>query len=171
MPMDREQPSPERPRPELSPGHPEFDAFLSTALGDGADGAGMTVMSALARIGLDPWSEAARLSDLPREAAVEALAASLGRLPAGSWTLPADLRSLVDVARRLADDLPRSHRPVDAPGRPAAAAASRPASEQARGPLTWLLYAAIAFGFYLLVSQLQPDHQLEPASRAPAAQQ
>lgn len=154
-----ELPRPELPRPELSPGHPELDAFLSTPLGDGADGVGMTVMSALARIGLDPWSEAARLSDLPREAAVEALAASLGRLPAGSWTLPADLRSLAEVARRLADDLPRRHRPVDAPGRPAAAAAS----EQARGPLNWLLYAAIAFGFYLLVSQMQPERQLEPA--------
>jgi hypothetical protein len=175
MTIDREQPNPERPRPELSPGHPEFDAFLSAPLGEGADGVGITVMSALARIGLDPWSEAARLSDLPREAAVEALALSLGKLPPGSWTPAGDPRSLADIARRLADGLPRSHRPVDAPRRPAGAAESRPAakapaSSKGARPLTWLLYAAIAVAFYLLLSQLQPDHQFEPVARPPTEQ-
>ncbi|MBL6614766.1 MAG: hypothetical protein ISP45_12190 [Reyranella sp.] len=170
-----ELPRPELPRPELSIGHPEFDAFLSAPVGEDTDGVGLSVMSALARIGLDPWSEAARLSDLPRDAAVEALALSLGQLPPGSWTLAGDLRSLADVARRLADCLPRSHRPVDAPGQPSNAAEPRPAmvaaARKAGGPLAWALYAAIAVGFYLLFSQLQPDHQFEPASRAPTAQQ
>jgi hypothetical protein len=36
--------------------------------------------------------------------------------------------------------------------------------------MLWLLYAAIAVGFYLLFSQLQPDYQLEPASRASTQQ-
>jgi hypothetical protein len=175
MDFDRESPNPEQPRPELSPGHPEFDAFLSAPLGEGADAVGLTVMSALARVGLDPWTEAARLADLPRETAAEALALSLGQLPPGSWTLAGDLRALTEVARRLADSLPRSHRPVDAPGHPPAVATSRlakvAAASKAGRPLAWALYAAIAVAFYLLLSQLQPDHQLEPASRAPTAQQ
>lgn len=161
-----EPPSPELPRPELSVGHPEFDAFLSAPVGEDADGVGLTVMSALARIGLDPWSEAARLSDLPHDAAVEALAVTLGRLPAGSWAPAGDLRTLGDLARRLAECLPRSHRPIAGPGRPATAARPQPAARTVSGPMLWLLYAAIAVGFYMLFSQLQADNQLEPSSRA-----
>ena len=157
------------PRPELSIGHPEFDAFLSAPVGEDANGVGLTVMSALARIGLDPWSEAARLSDLPHDAAVEALAVTLGQLPVGSWKQPGDLGTLGDLARRLADCLPRSHRPVAEPGRPAGTA-SRRAARTVSGPMLWVIYAAIALGFYMLFSQLQPERQLEPASPPPTQQ-
>ena len=169
-----ELPCPELPRPELSIGHPEFDAFLSAPVGEGADGVELSVMSALARIGLDPWSEAARLSDLPRDAAVEALALTLRKLSAGSRHPADDLRNLADLARRLADCLPRSHRrveqPVEQPAEPSLPAKTA-ASKKAGGPLSWLLYVAIACGFYLLFSQLQPDHQFEPGSRASTTQQ
>src|SRR5690242_19308420 len=122
------------PRPELPIGHPEFDAFLSASIGEDADGVGVTVMSALARLGLDPWSEAARLSDLPREAAVAALVLTLGRLPAGSWQRAGDQVDdqvgdrvgVGDLARRLADCLPRSHRPVSQPGQSPDTARPRP---------------------------------------------
>jgi len=157
-----ELPRPELPRPELSVGHPEFDAFLSAPVGEDANGVGLSVMSALARIGLDPWSEAARLSDLPRDAAVEALALTLGKLPAGSGQ-PADDGGLAERARRLANCLPRNHLPVEAAGRPAGGARSQPAARTVSGPLLWLFYAAIAGGFYFLFSQLQPERQLEPA--------
>jgi hypothetical protein len=159
-----ELPRPELPRPELSIGHPEFDAFLSAPVGEDADGVGLSVMSALARIGLDPWSEAARLSDLPHDAAVEALVLTLGKLPAGSWKQAGDLRTLGNLAQRLADCLPRNHRPIAEPGRPAGATRSRPPAKTVSGPMLWLFYAAIAVGFYLLFSQLQPERQLEPAS-------
>jgi hypothetical protein len=165
-----ELPRPELPRPELSIGHPEFDAFLSAPVGEDADGVELTVMSALARIGLDPWSEAARLSDLPRDVAVEALAMTLAKLPAGSWKRAGNLPDLGDLARRLSDCLPGSHRPVAVPGGPAGAARSRPAAKTLSGPLLWLVYAAVAVGFYMLLSQWQPEHQLEPASR-PSTQQ
>ena len=154
-------PRPELPRPELSIGHPEFDAFLSAPVGEDADGVGLSVMSALARIGLDPWSEAARLSDLPRDAAVEALTLTLGKLPAGSGR-PADDRSDLERARRLADCLPRSHLAVEAASRRASVVKARPAPRTVSGPLIWLFYAAIAVGFYFLFSQLQPERQLEP---------
>ncbi len=160
-----ELPRPGLPRPELSIGHPEFDAFLSAIVGADADGVELSVMSALARLGLDPWSEAARLSDLPRHAAVEALTLTLGKLPAGGWKPADDLRNLADLAHRLADCLPRNHRPVD---RPVDLPVDRPGTVSR--PKLWLFYAAIAVGFYMLLSQVQFDHQLEPASR-PSTQQ
>lgn len=157
-----ELPRPELPRPELSIGHPEFDAFLSAPVDEDADGGGLSVMSALARIGLDPWSEAARLSDLPRDAAVEALAVMLGKLPAGSGQPADDRRGLAERARQLADCLPRSHLPVEAAARPAGGARIQPAARTVSGPLLWLFYAAVAVGLYFLFSQLQPERQLEP---------
>lgn len=153
-----ESPRPDLPRPELSIGHPEFDAFLSARVGADADGVELSVMSALARLGLDPWSETARLSDLPRHAAVEALTLTLGKLPAGSWKPADDHRNLADLAHRLADCLPRTHRPVD---RHVDLSVDRHGAVF-RPPL-WLFYAAIAVGFYMLFSQVQFDHQLEPA--------
>ena len=147
-------------RPELPIGHPEFDDFLSASVGEDADGVGLSVMSALARLGLDPWSEAARLSDLPRDAAVTALAAMLGRLPAGSWKA----KDLGRIADRPADSLPGEHRPVRPPAQKRGAAAPRQKAKATRGPLTWLLYGAIAIGFYIFIAQLQPERQLEPGS-------
>ncbi|EWY41842.1 hypothetical protein N825_24260 [Skermanella stibiiresistens SB22] len=40
------------------------------------------MLSALARLDLDPWREAARLADMPRSSAAAALASILERLPA-----------------------------------------------------------------------------------------
>jgi hypothetical protein len=36
--------------------------------------------------------------------------------------------------------------------------------------MLWVIYAAIAVGFYMLFSQLQPERQLEPASPPPTQQ-
>jgi hypothetical protein len=53
----------------------------------------LTVLSALARLGVDPWGEAARLSELTSEAATSALAAAIAALPAGDWKA-SDSRSI-----------------------------------------------------------------------------
>ena len=42
------------------------------------------MLSLLARVGHDPWAEAARLAGLPRIAAADSLAATIACLPAGS---------------------------------------------------------------------------------------
>ncbi len=44
----------------------------------------LSVQSALARVGKDPWTEAARLAGLLRAAAADSLAATIAGLPAGS---------------------------------------------------------------------------------------
>jgi hypothetical protein len=72
-------------RPEYSLGHSEYNAFLFAAIGEDKRGLPLTVLSALARLGFDPWREAARLSDLPREAAARAFAVTIAMLPEGDW--------------------------------------------------------------------------------------
>jgi hypothetical protein len=48
-------------RPEYSLGHSEYDAFLFAAVGEEKAGLPLTVLTALTRLGFDPWREAARL--------------------------------------------------------------------------------------------------------------
>jgi len=72
-------------RPEYSLGHSAYNDFLFGTVGQDAAGTEITVLSALSRLGVDPWQEAARLAALPRDAAAGALAATLARLPDGTW--------------------------------------------------------------------------------------
>src|SRR5438034_2424107 len=59
---------------------PEFDRFLFASVGEEVDGVPLSVLSALARLELDPWDEAARLAHLTREAAADQLARMIARL-------------------------------------------------------------------------------------------
>jgi hypothetical protein len=73
-----------------------YDAFLFELLAVEENGMELSVLSALARAGLDPWAEAKRLAALPRQAAVAAIVAVL------------HLKTEPETARRLVDLLPRS---------------------------------------------------------------
>jgi len=81
-----------------------FDRFLLEPIGEDSNGMALTVLSALARLDLDPWEEAAALSRLPGGAATRKLAQLLAALPgkllAGSdtGTLAPRLVSLLPVA-------------------------------------------------------------------------
>ena len=50
---------------------PDLDKFLFAALGDEIDGILLSMISALTRLGLDPWQEAGRLSSLSSREVVE----------------------------------------------------------------------------------------------------
>jgi hypothetical protein len=65
---------------------PEMDSFLFACVGDEVDGIRLSVLSALARLGLDPRDEAARLACLTSEAAADQLARMIARLPNLPWT-------------------------------------------------------------------------------------
>jgi hypothetical protein len=81
----------------------EFNDFLYAPVG--ADGSEMplSVLSALSRLDVDPWQEAAELADLPPDTATKRLASLLAHLPGGRWP-QADLRTIAD---RLIELLPR----------------------------------------------------------------
>jgi hypothetical protein len=59
----------------------EFNEFLFAPIGADASGTSVTVVSALARLDLDPWAEAANLTRLPGAIATQKLAELIARFP------------------------------------------------------------------------------------------
>ena len=63
----------------LNPHPPEFERFLYASVGEDRNGYVVTVLSTLARLGLDPWKETADLVALGRDAARSRLGTLLAR--------------------------------------------------------------------------------------------
>jgi len=63
----------------------EFNDFLFTPIGEQENETPVSVLSALARLDVDPWQEAARLAQLPKDEAIQGLGSMLGELPGGRW--------------------------------------------------------------------------------------
>jgi hypothetical protein len=167
-------------RPEYSLGHSAYNDFLFGSLGQDAAGTEVTVLSALTRLGIDPWQEAARLAALPREAAAEALAVTFLRLP----ERPGADADAAMIAARLVALLPKGA-VADVPQTREARIASLEAAvragragqatkkDTARSPLrtavgkpkarlaTWLIWGALALAFYFLIVQFAPTRNLE----------
>ncbi len=116
----------------------EFNEFLFAIVGEERIGVPLSVLSAFARLGLDPWVEAARLSDLPRESAVTRLSGAIASLPAGRW----DFAETRGIATRLIGVLP----PSRSVSRAEPAQPDRP--RRARLP-TWLILVAVGAGLFL----------------------
>ena len=86
--------------------HSDLNEFLFATVGDDPNGMPLSVISALTRLGVDPWDEAAQLADLPKVLAAEALAPMIARLSLGRSPRSDDMA----VARRLTGLLPlRDH--------------------------------------------------------------
>jgi hypothetical protein len=98
----------------------EFNEFLFAPIGDEGNGMTLSVISALARLDIDPWREAARLSALSREKAAEALAPLIARFPSGRWSAS----DATMIATRLVAFLPQ-HYGVALPVAPASGLAAR----------------------------------------------
>lgn len=62
---------------------PDLNDFLFSPIANDANGMHLTVLSALARSGVDPWDEAARLAALTREGATQKLVQMLAEIPNG----------------------------------------------------------------------------------------
>ena len=60
-----------------SPLNGTLDPFLMESFGVEENGMALTVLSALARLGLDPWAEAGHLAALPKQAAAALIARHL----------------------------------------------------------------------------------------------
>ena len=133
-------------RPEYSLVHSEFNDFLFALVGQEKSGMQLTVLSALARFGFDPWREAARLSELTKEAATNALVATIHSLPDGNWTA-SDTRS---IAARLVDRLPKhaSSRANSSPNR--STGDQKPMSEIQK----WLIWIGLALTVLMVLSRL-----------------
>lgn len=93
--------------PVLNPHPPEFERFLYASVGEDARGSPVTVLSALARLNLDPWAEAADLAALGREGAATRFAKLLSRVR----DVPALGQSQEPVGRELLQLLPERAAP------------------------------------------------------------
>jgi hypothetical protein len=91
------------------PLNPEYDAFLYAVVCREENGMQLTTASAIARSGADPWKEAARLSRLPKDAAIQALT----RLMPDQACADKDSPDAQITADRLFSLLPkRTHAPI-----------------------------------------------------------
>lgn len=134
-------------RPEYSLVHSEFNEFLFALVGEEKSGQPLTVLSALARLGLDPWEEAARLAAMSKDAATSALTSAIADLPEGNWRA-SDSRS---IASRLVDWLPaRGRRAGDSPQ---SRDGSHPPSKP--GAPKWLVWTALTLAGLALIFWLQ----------------
>jgi len=142
-------------RPQFSLIHSEFNEFLFASVGVEKSGIELTVLSALTRLGVDPWGEAARLSDLPTEAAARALAAAIAALPEGEWK-GSDSWA---IAARLVDRLP---------GRGSSATRSAQAEsstdkKRKSAAAIWLISAILLAAALFTAWDRLADHGSEPA--------
>lgn len=81
----------------------DFDAFLFATIGVERNGMLLSVLSALSRLDVDPWAEAASLANLPEKAATGKLTTLIASLPDGR-VAPFDPGA---IASRLIALLPR----------------------------------------------------------------
>jgi hypothetical protein len=58
-----------------------LDTFLFASIGEEKSGMALSVASALARLGIDPWNESRRLAEMPSGKATEILASMIASLP------------------------------------------------------------------------------------------
>jgi hypothetical protein len=135
----------------------QFNEFLFASIGKEGNGMPLSVVSALARLEIDPWQEAARLSDLPKELATAALERLIRRLPVGGW----DQAETRTIAARLIELLPRR----DAVARPGSGQSG--SYKKAGSPaVLWLIAVAlcVAVLFSVLANGAQQaDHRASTA--------
>jgi hypothetical protein len=93
------------PPPSLSTLPSTYDDFLYAPVGETTNGALLTVLSVLARQNVDPWEEAADLSQMPQNTAarrlISMIMASPGQSPIANQAAVAD-RLIALLPRRVA---------------------------------------------------------------------
>jgi hypothetical protein len=156
-------------RPEFTLGHSPYNAFLFAEVGEEQVGVPLTVLTALTRLGFDPWQEAARLSDLPRDAAARAFAVTIAKLPEGNWKAT----DSETIAARLVSWLPEhSAKPIPSvkAGTPArdARIGGRKMKPELMTALAWGVLAAALLFFAV---NYFSNNNLELSQRAPMSTQ
>ena len=143
---------------------PEFDPFLFAPIGAEPNGMPLSVLSALARIGVDPWQEAARLTALSEANATQAMAALLAGRPDGVSGATSD----GTTAARLIALLPRradSNKPAR---RGALRTEAAGASLIAGSVVLVLILFALMLGMQAVTARHRPPARM-PQARAPTS--
>jgi hypothetical protein len=130
-------------RPSVSSFTSKYDHFLFAPICEEANGMQLSVLSALARMDVDPWKEATRLAAMPKVIAERTLVSTLERVLGKNWN-PSETEV---IAARLVQLLPRRGEGVTI----APTATARIGTQQTY----WLVW----LGFALAISFLSPRHQ------------
>lgn len=121
-----------------------YDNFLFAPVCDDANGTRLSVISALARMDVDPWEEATRLAAMPKAIAEKTLLSILDLVSGKSWKSP----EAAGIAAQLVRLLPQ-------PSETATISTTQPASVPALRQSYWWVW----LGFALAVSFMTPHHQ------------
>ena len=103
-----------------------LQAFLYADVGTEPNGSTLTILSVLARLGNDPWAQAASWAAMPRAAAIDGLSQGIAQMP----LVPAPLMGSRDIAARLVELLPANSRQV-IPAEASGTTPVRPAAQTA----------------------------------------
>lgn len=151
-------------RNEFSLINSKFNDFLYAPVGEEGNGMTLNVFSAFSRLDIDPWQESARLSDLSKEKAVEALAPVIARLSDARWAL-ADTKA---IATRLVAFLPRRETV-----RPARATTTAGLAKPSPRTILLLIFLAVSAVFFTAAARHQAPQsgaEVPTASAAPKSQ-
>jgi hypothetical protein len=131
-------------RPSASIPSSRYNDFLFAPICEDTNGTRLSVLSALARMDVDPWEEATKLAAMPKAIAQSTLISTLELLSGKSWKAP----EAEVVAARLIQLLPEG---AEAPK----AAAREIAGVRAQRTSYWLVWLVFA----VAISFLSPHHQ------------
>ena len=131
-------------RPRFATLNPRYEDFLFAPICEDANGMRLSVLSALARMNIDPWEEASRLAAMPKAIAEKTLLSILDRVSGRSWKSP----EAAAIAARLVGLLPQ-------PGEVGTVAATGTAKGSAQRTSFWWVWLS----FYLAMSFIMPHHQ------------
>jgi hypothetical protein len=142
-----------------------LNPFLFAEVGTELNGSTLTILSVLARLGQDPWAEAAKWTKLPKATIIDRLAQSIAQMP-----LPAqEINEARSTASRLILLLPSQvSRPTEAP------AVSKAVSMLPKWVLPAVCFAVVALGIAFVsmgsgqVSTVTPISDIS-APRTPSA--
>jgi hypothetical protein len=132
----------------------EFDDFLFAPIGEDRNGMLLSVLSALARLDIDPWQEAAKLAGLPGETATLRLASFIVELPDEAAAHP----DPATIAARLIALLPRPASPTN---RSRTALLSAGAATYPRAVIyMYVIFMVCALGAQWIAADRQPPAQV-----------
>jgi hypothetical protein len=129
-----------------------LNAFLFAEVGQELNGSPLTILSVLARLGKDPWAEAAKWVGMPKSATIDRLTQSISQMP----LCPEALTDARATASRLILLLPSQTSAPRENERPATAGkASVP-----RWVLVAICLAAIGLGFAFTMAPTSSSNQV-----------
>lgn len=143
------------PSASASPLGSEFDGFLFASIDEDRNNMPLSVVSALARLDIDPWREAASLAQLPKATATERLTSLIAALADGLSAR----RDSEAIATRLIALLPHQASPA-IPPREAWFGLS---AETNSRTVLYVIFMILVLGFQCFIASHQPTAQVNHA--------